>query len=292
MGEKPVITQEMIQAYDDFTHLTLDRRAFMDKLTKLAGSAAAAAAIAPMIGSNYANAETIPANDPRIKADNVTYKGPAGDLKGYLATPAGVTGKVPAVLVLAQNRGLNPHIKDVVRRVALEGYVALGVDMLSRLGGTPDNDDAAGQLFAKLDPAGVVPDMLASTAYLRGHPQSTGVVGTVGFCVGGSHVNLLASADPQLRAGVAYYGPQPPADAAKTIKAKMMFHYAELDTRITGAWPAWKEALNKAGVFNTTFIYSGVNHAFNDDTTEARYNKSVADLAWTRTVLFFKTYLS
>jgi carboxymethylenebutenolidase len=286
----PKITQDMIKAYDDYTHLTLDRRGFMEKLTKLAGSGAAAAAIAPMLMSNYAKAQMVAPDDSRLKIEEITYPGPAGDVKGYLAMPANAEGKLPAVVVVHENRGLNQHIKDVTRRMALEGFVALGIDLLSRAGGTPATDDEAAAMFDKIDRAGLVPDAVAAIAFLQSYPASNGNVGAIGFCFGGGIVNQMAVNSPDLKAGVAYYGNQPKEGVDK-IKAKLMLHYAGLDERIGAGIADYEAALKAAGVDYQLFMYDNVNHAFNNDTSEARYNKEAADLAWSRTVAFLKEAL-
>ncbi len=287
----PKISQEMIQAYDEYTHLTLDRRGFMEKLTKLAGSGAAAAAIAPMLSSNYAQAQIVPPDDSRLKIENVAFPGPTGEMKGYLAIPADATGKLPAVLVIHENRGLNPHIKDVTRRMALEGFVALGVDLLSRVGGTPATDDEAAALFKDIDRDALVPDAVSAIAYLKGSPATNGNVGAIGFCFGGGIVNQLAVASPDLKAGVAYYGGQAKEGIDK-IKSKLMLHYAGLDERINAGIPDYEKALKAAGVDYQLFLYEDVNHAFNNDTSAARYDKTAADLAWSRTVAFLKESLA
>lgn len=288
----PKITQEMIRAYDEYTHLTLDRRRFMEKLTKLAGSGAAAAAIAPMLMSNYARAEVIAPDDPRLKIEEVTYPGPAGDVKGYLAMPADPPGKLPAVIVIHENRGLNPHIKDVTRRLALEGFVALGIDLLSREGGTPASDEEAAEMFQGIDRPALVPDAVAAIAYLQNLPATNGKVGAIGFCFGGGIVNQMAVASPELLAGVAYYGGQPSAEDVPKISAKLLLQYAGLDERINAGIAAYEEALKAAGVDYTIYVYEGVNHAFNNDTSEARYDKDAATLAWSRTVDFLKEALN
>ena len=282
------ITQEMIRAYDEYTHLTLDRRRFMEKLTRLAGSSVAAAAIAPMLMSNYARAEVIAPNDPRLKIEEVAYPGPAGDVKGYLAMPAAPSGKLPAVIVVHENRGLNPHIKDVTRRLALEGFVALAVDLLSRQGGTPATDEQAAEMFQTIDRAALVPDAVAAIAYLNSLPTTNGKVGAIGFCFGGGIVNQMAVASSELVAGVAYYGGQPSAEDAAKIKAKLLLHYAGLDERINAGIAAYQAALKAAGVDYTIYVYEDVNHAFNNDTSEARYDNDAATLAWSRTVDFLK----
>jgi carboxymethylenebutenolidase len=291
MNERPKITQDMIRLYDEYTHLTLDRRGFMAKLAKLSGSAAAAAAIVPMLASNYAKAQIVAPDDPRLTIEDVTFPGPAGDIKGYLAIPADASGPLPAVLVIHENRGLNPHIKDVTRRMALEGFVALGVDLLSREGGTPPSDEEAAALFQSIDRQGLVQDSVAAVAYLQDHPAANGNVGAVGFCFGGGMVNQLAVASPDLDAGVAYYGSQAPSDQVDQIQARLMLHYAGLDERVNAGIAEYEEALQAAGVDYQVFMYEGAQHAFNNDTSEARYNKEAADLAWSRTVDFFKETL-
>jgi len=292
MNERPAITQEMIDLYDEYTHLTLDRRGFMAKLSKLAGSGAAAAAIVPMIASNYARAEVVASDDSRIVVADVTYPGPAGDVMAYRAMPAGATADLPGVVVIHENRGLNPHIKDVVRRLAVEGFLAVGPDLLSRKGGTPANEDEAAQMFRDLDRAAIVPDAVAAIEYIRGLPESNGKVGAIGFCFGGGVVNQMAVASPDLAAGVPYYGSQPAAEDAAKISASLMLHYAGLDERVNAGIPAFEEALKSAGVDYQLFIYEGANHAFNNDTSAARYNKEAADLAWSRTLGFLREHLA
>ena len=292
MNQAPEITQDMIELYDEYTHLTLDRRGFMDKLARLAGSGAAAAAIMPLIASDYACAAIVAPDDPRLAISDVTYPGGAGGVKGYLAMPAERSGKLPGVVVIHENRGLNPHIKDVTRRLALEGFVALGADLLSRLGGTPATDDEAAKMFQSVDRAGLVTDAVAAVPYLAGRSETNGKVGAVGFCFGGGIVNLMAVNSPDLVAAVAYYGMQPPAADAAKIKAKLMLHYAGLDQRTNAGIPAFEAALKVAGVDYQVFVYEGANHAFNNDTSAARYDKAAADLAWSRTVAFLKKNLA
>lgn len=286
------VTREMIEAYDEYTHLTLDRRRFMAKLTKLAGSGAAAAAIAPMLASNYARAETVPADDPRLTIEEVTFPGPEGDVRGYLAMPADADGKLPAVIVIHENRGLNPHIKDVTRRMALEGFVALAVDLLSRQGGTPPSDEEAAAMFQGIDRGALVGDAVAAIPYLQDRPETNGKVGAMGFCFGGGIVNGMAVQSPDLVAGVAYYGAQPAAEDVASIEAKLLLHYAGLDERINAGIAVYEAALKAADVDYTIYVYEGVNHAFNNDTSEARYDADAAALAWSRTVDFLKEALT
>ncbi|TRD00824.1 dienelactone hydrolase family protein [Mesorhizobium sp. WSM4303] len=288
----PAISQAMIDAYDEYTHLTLDRRRFMERLTRLAGSGAAAAAIAPLLAANSAQAAVVADNDPRLKAEDITYPGSSGEMKGYLVKPASLSGKLGTVIVIHENRGLNPHIRDIARRVALEGFVALAPDFLSPLGGTPADEDKARDMFTKLDASQVTADGLATIAYLKGDKDGNGKVGAVGFCWGGGAVNDLAVKAPDLAAGVAYYGMQPKAEDAAKIKAALLLHYAGLDERIDAGIDAYKKALDAAHVEYTVYVYDGVNHAFNNDTSAARYDKKAADLAWGRTIAFLKEKLA
>ncbi|CAN7602771.1 dienelactone hydrolase family protein [Mesorhizobium caraganae] len=288
----PAISQAMIDAYDEYTHLTLDRRRFMEQLTRLAGSGAAAAAIAPLLAANSAQAAIVADNDPRVKAQDITYPGSSGEMKGYLVKPASLSGKLGTVIVIHENRGLNPHIKDIARRVALEGFVALAPDFLSPLGGTPADEDKARDMFTKLDAKQVAADGVATIAYLKAEKDGNGKVGAVGFCWGGGAVNDLAVNAPDLAAGVAYYGMQPKAEDAAKIKAALLLHYAGLDERIDAGIDAYKKALDAAHVEYTVYVYDGVNHAFNNDTSAARYDKKAADLAWGRTIAFLKEKLA
>ena len=290
--DKPIVTQAMINAYDEYTHLTLDRRGFMEKLTKLAGSAGAAAAIAPLLAANKASAEIVAADDSRLETKDVTYPGKGGEMKGYLARPKGAGGKLGGVIIIHENRGLNPHIRDVARRMALEGFITLAPDFLSPLGGTPEDEDKARDMFTKLDAAQTVDNAEASLMYLAKLDGSNGKVGAIGFCWGGGVVNRFATKSPELKAGVAYYGAQPAAADVPDIKAALLLHYAGLDERINAGIPAYREALEKDKKTFEIFVYDGANHAFNNDTSAARYDKKAADLAWSRTVAFLKKYLA
>jgi len=288
---KPDITQAMINAYDEYTHLTLDRRGFMDKLRVLSGSAAAAAAIAPMLAASSAQAAMVAADDARIVGEDVIWPGATGEMKGYLVKPAGATGQLPTVLVVHENRGLNEHIRDVARRLATDGFMALAVDFLSPSGGTPADEEKAREMIGQLVPEQTVQNAVATVAWLKTRPDSNGKVGAVGFCWGGGLVNDLASASPDLVAGVPYYGRQGKADTVANIKAALMLQYAGLDERINAGIEAYKQALEAAGKEFTIHIYDGVNHAFNNDTSAARYDKTAAELAWSRTIAFFKEKL-
>lgn len=288
----PRITQAMVEAYDEYTHLTLDRRSFMDKLTKLAGSGAAAAMIAPMLAANSARAAIVAADDKRLRTKDVVYPGATGEIKGYRASPAEASGRLPAVIVIHENRGLNDHIRDVARRMALEGFVALAPDLLSVAGGTPSDEEKAREMIGALDSKTAIAEGVATIEYLRNDKATNGKVGVVGFCWGGGLVNDLAVNAPDLGAGVAYYGRQAKAEDVAKIKAPLLLQYAGLDTRINAGIDAYKKALEENGKTFEIHVYEGANHAFNNDTSEARYDKKAADLAWSRTVEFFKKNLS
>lgn len=286
----PVITQEMIGLYDEYTHLSLDRRRFMDSLAKLTGSMAVATSVASLMAADAKAQGLSSETDPSIIVGTVTYPGARGEMTGYLVTPVG-QGPFPAVIVVHENRGLVPHIKDVTRRLALEGCVALAPDFLSDLGGTPANEEAARPMFQQLSAADVTANGVATVGYLKTAPKSNGKVGAVGFCWGGGTVNNLAVASPDLLAAVPYYGAQPPSEQVAQIKARIMAHYGGLDARINAGIPAFEEALKSAGVDYQIFVYEGANHAFNNDTSAARYNKQAAELAWSRTIAFLKETL-
>lgn len=262
----------------------------MDNLAKLAGSVTAAAAAATLMASNAQAQGLTQEGDPNFTVETVTYPGAAGEMQGYLVTPT-TGGPFGTVIVVHENRGLNAHIKDVARRVALEGFVALAPDFLSDAGGTPADEEAARALFGTLSPTDVAANGVATVAYLKSLPNVTGKVGAMGFCWGGGTVNNLAIASPDLAAGVAYYGGQPAAEGVRDIKARVMLHYAGLDDRINAGIPAYEEALQAAGIDYQLFLYEGVNHAFNNETSAARYDQAAADLAWSRTIGLFKDTL-
>jgi len=284
--------QEYIDLYDAYTHEHLDRRRFMRRLAELAGGTAAAAAIVAAIEANQAQAAMIPADDARLKAERVSFEGAGDTMQGYLVRPAEASGSLPGVMVIHENRGLNPHIEDVARRAALEGFTALAPDFLSPLGGTPADPDVARDMIGKLDPAATVANAATAVAFLEGQPQATGKVGAVGFCWGGALANQTAVNVPSLGAAVAYYGRQPTAEEAAKIKAPIMLHYAGLDERINAGIADYEAALKAAGVDYTLHMYDGVNHAFNNDTSAERYDKAAAELAWSRTIAFFKEKLA
>jgi carboxymethylenebutenolidase len=283
--------QRIIDLYDTYTHGGMNRRTFLDRLAALAGSAAGATALLPILQNNYAQAQTIPENDPRITAETVDIPGAQG-LKGYLAKPANAAGKLPAVIVIHENRGLNPHIKDVTRRMGAEGFVALGLDYLSPMGGTPADEEKGREMIGQLKQPDVIAYGKAAVAYLKSRPDSNGKVGAIGFCWGGGAVNTLAVNEPNLNAGVSYYGGQPKPEDAPKIQAALMLHYAGLDERINAGIQAYEAALKQAGKTYEIHMYEGANHAFNNDTNAARYDKEAADLAWRRTVGFLKKNLA
>ena len=283
--------QKIIDLYDRYTHGGMSRRDFFDKLVAIAGSTAAATALLPILENNYAYADTVPETDSRVKGEMVTFKAGTQDVSGYLVTPA-AAGKYPAVVVVHENRGLNPHTKDVARRLAVAGYTAMAVDFLSPIGGTPSDQDKAREMIGTLNAADVTTWAQGAVAYLRSNPASNGKVGAVGFCWGGGVIGRLAVAEPTLNAGVVYYGQQPPAADVAKIQAPLLLNYAGTDERINAGIPAFEEALKKDGKQYTLYMYEGAQHAFLNDTNEARYNKAAADLAWSRTLDFFKQHLA
>ena len=292
MSERIVITQDMIRLYDEYTHLTLDRRGFMEKLAKLAGSGAAAAAIVPLIEAGQAKAAIIEATDDRLEASTVEFPGDGGTMKGYLVRVKATTAPMPAVMVIHENRGLNGHIQDVARRLALEGFLVLAPDFLSPAGGTPGDEDKAREMISALDKVKAVGNAVAAAEYLRGHDGGNGKAGSIGFCWGGGLSLQTAVADPDLSAAVSYYGAQPTAESVPAIKAPLLLHYAGLDDRINAGIPAFEAALKEAGKTYELHVYPNVNHAFNNDTSAARYDQAAAVLAWTRTVSFLKSHLA
>ncbi|MEK0085847.1 dienelactone hydrolase family protein [Benzoatithermus flavus] len=284
--------QEIVDLYDEFTHRGLDRRLFMARLAELTGGTAAAAAALAALRADPAKAAQVAPDDPRVAAESVIIRSDDETLKGYLARPAKAERKLPAVIVVHENRGLNPYIEDVARRLAAAGFLALAVDFLSPAGGTPTDEDKARDMIGKLDPDQVVQDAKAAIAYLRQQPNVNGKVGMVGFCWGGGIVNRTAAAGADLDAAVVFYGPVPPLDAVPAIKAPLLLHYAGLDQRINAGLPGYEDALKKAGKSYTLYVYEGVNHAFHNDTSAARYDEAAAKLAWRRTLDFFEQYLA
>lgn len=282
--------QRIINLFDEYTHRPLSRKEFLDRLAALAGGTALAAAALAMLEPGYAQAATIAPLADDLLEETVTWPGDGATMSGYLVRPQG-RKKRGAVVVIHENRGLTPHMKDVTRRVARAGYLALGVDALSGLGGTPTDEDKGRELIGQLDPTKNLHNYLAALAYLRARPESNGRTGCVGFCWGGGLANQLAVHDPRLNAAVAYYGRQPEAAEVPQIKAALMLHYAGLDERIDAGIPAYEAALKAAHISYELFVYEGVNHAFNNDTSPARYNAEAAKLAWERTLRLFKEKL-
>jgi carboxymethylenebutenolidase len=282
--------QRIIDLYDRFTHGFMDRREFLDRLAGVAGSAAAAAAILPLLQNNYALAAIVAENDPRLVSETVSYDWPKGKVSGYLVRPK-EKGKRPAVVVIHENRGLNPHIPDVARRYALEGFLALAPDLLSVSGGTPSDDDKARDQYAQTDGEDMIKEAVAAVSYLKTHPESTGKVGVVGFCAGGTMANRIATDSPEVDAVVAYYGTQPSADKVPAIKAPLLLHHGTLDARVNKGIPDYEAALKANNKKYSIFMYEGANHSFNNDTAGPRYHKEAADLAYGRTLAFLKENL-
>jgi len=278
--------QRIIDLYDRFTHGGMNRRIFLDRLAQIAGSSAAALALLPLLQNDYARAAMVPPDDARLAIDTVSYDAAGTPISGTLARLKS-KGKRPAVIVIHENRGLNPHIQDVARRIALEGFLSFAVDMLSPLGGTPADEDKARDMIGTLNADETARRIAAAVPFLERHAESTGKVGAVGFCWGGGMVNRVAVLAPDLKAGIAYYGAQPPAEQVKSIHAPLLLHYAGLDQRINAGIPAYEAALKAAGKHFAVHVYPNVNHAFNNDTSN-RYDKAAADLAWNRTIAFFK----
>jgi carboxymethylenebutenolidase len=281
--------QRIVDLYDSFTHGGLSRRAFLDRLAEIAGSSAAALAMLPLLQNDYARAAVVLPDDARLAIDKTSYDAHGTRIAGYLARLK-QKGKRPAVIVIHENRGLNPHIEDIARRLALAGFLSFAVDMLSPLGGTPADEDKARDMIGTLNADETARRLAAAVPYLAYHPESTGKIGAVGFCWGGGMVNRLAVLAPDLKAAVAYYGIQPPAAQVPSIKAALLLHYAGLDQRVDAGIPAYEAALKANHKRYTVYVYPNVNHAFNND-TGSRYDKPAADLAWSRTVAFLKENL-
>ncbi len=277
--------RKFIELFDRFTHGAMPRRDFLERLARLAGGTAAANAVLPMLENDYAHADTVSEDDPRLHTE---FPAIAEKMGGYLAYPL-AGDRIPGAIVIHENRGLNPHIRDVTRRLALEGFVAYAPDYLYALGGTPEDPDRARDMIGTLKPDDILAVSRASFRAIVKHPRSIEKVGAVGFCWGGGQVNALAVAEPALAAGVAYYGSQPKT-GIENIKAPLLLHYAGLDERINAGIADFEAALKANNKTYELYIYDGVDHAFNNDTNQARYNKQAADLAWSRTVAFLKKY--
>ena len=285
--------QELLDLYDYYAHGKINKREFLDRAGKFAVGGITAVALLNMLSPDYALASQVSFNDESITPDYITYPSPngTGDVRGYMVRPAEATGPLPAVLVIHENRGLNPYIEDVARRVAKAGFLALAPDGLTSMGGYPGNDTEGRELQAQVDNEKLMNDFFAGFEHLMGHEESTGKVGAVGFCYGGGVCNALAVAYPEMAASVPFYGRQPAAGDVPKIQAALLLHYAGLDERINEGWPAYEEALNEAGTTYEAHIYEGVNHGFHNDSTP-RYDAEAADLAWDRTVEWFNTHLT
>ena len=283
---------ELLELYDYYAHGRITKREFLDRAARYAVGGLTAAALLAQMRPNYALAAQVSATDPDIVAETVTYASPEGhgEVSGYLVRPAGVE-KAPGVVVVHENRGLNPYIEDVTRRVAKAGFVALAPDGLSSVGGYPGDDDAGRELQAKVDPEKLMNDFLAAVTTLMDHEATTGRVGITGFCYGGGVANAAAVAIPELGAAVPFYGRQARAEDVPRINAPILLHYAELDARINEGWPAYEAALKAAGKVYEAHVYPGVNHGFHNDTTP-RYDEAAATLAWDRTIDWFRRYLA
>jgi len=295
MERKPATAfpQELLDLYDHYAHGLIDRRTFIERSSRFAIGGLAAGALLEALGPNYAWARQVPPDDERIRAAYVEYPSPEGHgtMRGLFAKPAKLSAAAPGVLVVHENRGLNPYIEDVARRVALAGFVAFAPDALTPLGGYPGNDDEGRALQGKLDRDKMAQDFVAAAKFLAQHPDCDGNIGVVGFCFGGGVANALAVSLPDLiKAAVPFYGRQPAAEDVPKIKGALLLHYAELDQRINAGWPAYEEALKANGVDYTMHMYPGVNHGFHNDTTP-RYDEEAARLAWQRTVEFFEKHL-
>lgn len=284
--------QELLDLYDFYAHGKITKRQFLEGAGKFAVAGVTASMLLHQLSPNYALAQQVAPDDPAIEADRITFPSPNGhgEVNGYLVRPAGASGKLPAVLVIHENRGLNPYIEDVARRMAKAGFLTLAPDGLTSVGGYPGNDDEGRALQKTVDREKLLNDFFAGFEFLLGHPDSTGKVGAVGFCYGGGVVNAIAVAYPELAAGVPFYGRQPAAEDVAAIEAPLLLQYGELDQRINAGWPAYEQALKEQGKTYEAHMYPGANHGFHNDTTP-RYDQAAAKLAEDRTIAFFKTHL-
>jgi carboxymethylenebutenolidase len=289
---KEDISQEIFDLYDDYAHNKIERRQFIEKLSVFAVGALTLPSLLSFISPDYVNTTLIKSDDPRIVSDYITYDSPkgGGKIKGLLSKPSKNNKKLPGVIVVHENRGLNPYIEDVGRRTAIEGFISLAPDALTPLGGYPGNDDEGREMQKKRDRYEMLEDFIAAYYYLKHHPDCNGHIGVVGFCFGGWIANLMAVKIPTLNAAVPFYGGQPTAEEAAQIKSPLLLQYASLDTRVNEGWPAFEAILKQNKVPNTAYIYPNVNHGFHNNTTP-RYDEKAATLAWTRTIDFFKEKL-
>ena len=285
--------QELLDLYDYYVHGQIDRRGFLERAAKFAVGGLTAAALLELLSPQYVFAAQVPKEDDRVSSSYLKYPSPegSGEMRGLFAKPAGATGRLPGIVVVHENRGLNPYIEDVTRRVALAGFVAFAPDALYPAGGYPGNDDEGRAMQQKLDGKKITEDFVAAMKFLHTHPDCNGSMGVTGFCFGGGMANTLAWRLPELvKAAVPYYGGQPAVENVAKIKGALLLHYAELDTRVNAGWPAYETALKNAGVEYEAYIYPGVNHGFHNDTTP-RYDQAAAELSWKRTIGFFKKKL-
>ncbi len=290
--KKEDIKQEVFDLYDDYAHNRIDRRDFVQKLSLYAVGSLTVSGLMSFLMPDYKNTLQVKAGDPRLKSEYITYPSPkgGGNIKGLLSMPAETKTALGGIIVVHENRGLNPHIEDVARRAALEGFITLAPDALTPLGGYPGTDDAGREMQAKRDKKEMEEDFIAAYEYLKAHKNCNDKVGVVGFCYGGGIANMMAVRVPDLAAAVPYYGGQPATEDVPKIKAPLLIHYAELDTRVNAGWPAYEAALKEHKKDYTAYIYPGVNHGFNNDSTP-RYDRAAATLAWQRTIDFFKEKL-
>jgi carboxymethylenebutenolidase len=293
MKTASVLDQELLDLFDKYVHGDLDRRGFLDRAGKFAVGGMTAGMLLDALNPRFAEAQQVAKDDKRIKAEYLEYASPQGyeKMRGYFVRPAGAGGKLPAILVIHENRGLNPHIEDIARRLALDNFMAFAPDALFPLGGYPGDEDKAREVFPKLDQNKTREDFVAAVALLKARPDGTGKVGAVGFCYGGGMSNFLATRIPDLAAAVPFYGGQPNEAEVPKIKAPLQIHYAENDKRINDGWPAYEAALKAANVRYEMHMYPGAQHGFNNDTTP-RYDPAAAKLAWDRTIAFFKKHVA
>jgi carboxymethylenebutenolidase len=291
--KKEDIKQEVFDLYDDYAHSRIDRRDFVQKLSAYAVGGLTVTSLMSFLMPDYRGGVQIQQGDPRLKSEYVNYSSPkgGGTIKALLSKPIDAKGKLGGIVVVHENRGLNPHIEDVTRRAALAGFISIGPDALTPLGGYPGTDDQGREMQSKRDRNEILEDFIAAYEYLKGHEGCNGKVGVVGFCFGGWVSNMMAVRIPELAAAVPFYGGQPATEDVPKIKAPLLLHYAELDTRVNEGWPAYEKALNENNKNYTAYMYPGANHGFHNDTTP-RYDKAAAELAWKRTVDFFKEKLS
>lgn len=291
--KKEEISQEVYDLYDDYAHNKIDRRNFLEKLSIYAVGGITVSSLMSTMLPDYETTRTIKADDERLSSEYITYNSPkgGGEIKGLFSVPEGKDGKLPAIVVVHENRGLNPYIEDVGRRCAVAGFMSLAPDALTPLGGYPGNDDEGRAMQRKRDRNEMLEDFMAAFEYLKNHPRSNGKVGVVGFCFGGWISNMMAVNLPSLAASVPFYGGQPSEEETAKIKAPLMLQYAGLDTRVNAGWPDYEAALKKHGKTYEAFIYPDVNHGFHNNTTP-RYDEAAASLAWERTIGFFEKHLS